>query len=160
MLSSFFIYTSALLWHRLMGKGVLDIEVTAGSPYLRAYGHCRKKRSGISMLFINLSNSTKFNVTIQKEDDVISFFERTLFSQSRINNKTLKHRKEYHLTAKDDNYLSQTMLLNGMPLEVTEEGELPPLKPLNVPVESPIEVAPLSIAFVVFPNVKVEACMG
>ncbi|XP_042466127.1 heparanase-like protein 2 [Zingiber officinale] len=135
-------YYSALLWHRLMGKGVLDIEVS-GSPYLRAYGHCRKKRSGISMLLINLSNSTKFSVTILDDSS-----------------KTLKHRKEYHLTAKDDNYLSQTMLLNGTPLELTEEGGLPPLKPLNVLVESPIEVAPLSIAFIVFPNIKVGACMS
>lgn len=34
---------SALLWHRLMGKGVLAVGSDA-SPYLRAYAHCSKGR--------------------------------------------------------------------------------------------------------------------
>lgn len=35
--------TSALLWHRLMGKGVLGLT-SFGSPHLRAYAHCSKGR--------------------------------------------------------------------------------------------------------------------
>lgn len=33
---------SALLWHRLMGKGVLAVNSNA-SPYLRVYAHCAKE---------------------------------------------------------------------------------------------------------------------
>ncbi|KAJ9677509.1 hypothetical protein PVL29_022483 [Vitis rotundifolia] len=44
-------YYSALLWHRLMGKGVLAVDSTA-SPFLRSYAHCSKgKVSALSILF-------------------------------------------------------------------------------------------------------------
>ncbi|KAL0926830.1 hypothetical protein M5K25_003081 [Dendrobium thyrsiflorum] len=36
-------YYSALLWHRLMGKDVLSIDVS-GSSFLRAYAHCSKHK--------------------------------------------------------------------------------------------------------------------
>eukprot|EP01018_Ginkgo_biloba_P024905 Gb_17663 [translate_table: standard] len=38
-------YYSALLWHRLMGRGVLSTSFM-GAPYLRAYAHCAKKDLG------------------------------------------------------------------------------------------------------------------
>ena len=34
---------SALLWHRLMGTGVLAVNSDA-SPFLRSYAHCSKER--------------------------------------------------------------------------------------------------------------------
>jgi hypothetical protein len=34
---------SALLWHRLMGTGVLSLDIS-GSPYLRPYAHCAKQK--------------------------------------------------------------------------------------------------------------------
>ncbi|XP_010546175.1 PREDICTED: heparanase-like protein 1 isoform X2 [Tarenaya hassleriana] len=39
-------YYSALLWHRLMGKGVLAVQTDA-SPHLRAYAHCSKGRQAV-----------------------------------------------------------------------------------------------------------------
>jgi len=51
------------------------------------------------------------------------------------------------------------MLLNGNPLELTNDGNIPALNPVSVPVNSPISVAPLSIAFVVFPNFEARACV-
>lgn len=36
-------YYSALLWHRLMGDGVLSVDSNA-SPFLRVYAHCAKDR--------------------------------------------------------------------------------------------------------------------
>ncbi|KAM7484404.1 hypothetical protein LguiA_000413 [Lonicera macranthoides] len=56
----------ALLWHRLMGKNVLSTTHN-GSPYLRAYSHCSKKKPGISMLLINMLNSTIYEVSIEND---------------------------------------------------------------------------------------------
>ncbi|KAJ0105760.1 hypothetical protein Patl1_18834 [Pistacia atlantica] len=54
----------ALLWHRLMGKGVLAVATDASS-YLRAYAHCSKGREGITVLLINLSNQTEYTASVQ-----------------------------------------------------------------------------------------------
>ncbi|KAG6520768.1 heparanase-like protein 1 [Zingiber officinale] len=151
-------YYSALLWHRLMGKGVLSIDV-GGSSYLRAYAHCTKGKEGISVLLINLSKFTRFSVSalnvlhVEDDDDDDSD------SDSIKASVEFGNREEYHLTAKDGNHLSQTVLLNGTPLELTEEGGIPPLNPVNAIAKSPIDVAPLSIAFVVFPNLDAKACL-
>lgn len=154
-----FLVASALLWHRLMGKGVLSIDVS-GSSYLRAYAHCRKGKEGVSVLLINLSRHAEFSVSVVdvlyndggggRKDDGDSFIEASAEPGNR---------EEYHLTAKDGNHLSQTVLLNGTPLELTEEGDVPPLNPVNAAARSPIDVAPLSIAFVVFPNLEAKACL-
>ena len=39
----FLLLSSALLWHRLMGTGVLEVDTDA-SPELRIYAHCSKGR--------------------------------------------------------------------------------------------------------------------
>ncbi|KAL3636200.1 hypothetical protein CASFOL_020747 [Castilleja foliolosa] len=54
-------YHSALLWSRLMGKNVLSASHNASNS-LRIYSHCSKNIKGISVLIINLSNSTTFEV--------------------------------------------------------------------------------------------------
>ncbi|KAL6186782.1 hypothetical protein ACLB2K_042901 [Fragaria x ananassa] len=59
-------YYGALLWHRLMGNSVLS-TVHYGSPFLRAYSHCSKKKPGITLLLINMSNSTTFDVDVLPE---------------------------------------------------------------------------------------------
>ncbi|XP_072957749.1 heparanase-like protein 2 [Typha angustifolia] len=164
-------YYSALLWHRLMGKGVLSVDLS-GSPYLRAYAHCRKEKDGVSLLLINLNRSTGFTVTVRNdinadlaEDGGIkrdsSFLHGLKRTVSWIGSNTSdgsETREEYHLTGKDGNHLSRTMLLNGTPLELTEDGDIPPLDPELVAVDSPINIAPLSIAYVVFPNFEAPAC--
>ncbi|KAL2497528.1 Endoplasmin-like protein [Abeliophyllum distichum] len=38
----------ALLWHRLMGKGVVDVN-SNGSPYLHSYAHCSKQRLNLKI---------------------------------------------------------------------------------------------------------------
>ena len=67
-------------------------------------------------------------------------------------------RLEYHLTAKDGNLHSQTMLLNENSGCVTPEGEIPSLEPVTVDADRCIFVAPLSIAFVSLPDVQFSAC--
>lgn len=68
-------------------------------------------------------------------------------------------REEYHLTPKDGVLQSEITLLNGTPLELTKDGEIPDLKPYLVDVDTHLTVAPLSIKFVVFPNFDAPACV-
>ncbi|KAJ0980198.1 hypothetical protein J5N97_008453 [Dioscorea zingiberensis] len=164
-------YYSALLWHRLMGKGVLSVDIS-GSPYLRAYAHCRKRKAGVSVLLINLSKSTWFSVTVRNDINVNiaegggihkdgNFIHGLKRSVSWVGRKILDgsaKREEYHLTGKDSNPLSQTVLLNGTPLELNRDGDIPSLHPILVAGDSPVSVAPLSIAFVVFPNFEAHVC--
>ncbi|KAG9439321.1 hypothetical protein H6P81_019486 [Aristolochia fimbriata] len=143
-------YYSALLWHRLMGTRVLS-TVHGGSPNLRAYTHCSKNQPGITMVFINLSNSTTFKVDL-KED--LNIYESGIgFPVTGT-----EQREEYHLTAKDGDIQSHTMVLNGVPLELTETGDIPPLNPINVDAASPIKINPSAIAFIRLKDFRAPAC--
>ncbi|XP_038997203.1 heparanase-like protein 1 [Hibiscus syriacus] len=164
-------YYSVLLWHRLMGKVVLSVESDA-SPFLRSYAHCSKGRAGVTLLVINLSNQTNFIMKVQN-----SISLKLAVSEQNISRGGFAHtlkktfswvgtkasdealfREEYHLTPKDGYLQSQTMVLNGIPLEFTEAGNMPSLNPVRVNVNSPISISPLSIAFIVFPNFEAPPC--
>ncbi|KOM56471.1 hypothetical protein LR48_Vigan10g236300 [Vigna angularis] len=163
----------ALLWHRLMGKKVLAVSSDVSSPFLRAYAHCSKDRVGVTLLLINLSNETRFTLTIRNpvsasiENEVAtnihkenSFFDKLKKTFSWVGTKgsEVTFREEYHLTPKDGYLKSQTMVLNGIPLELTDQGDLPKLDPVSSNVRSPIYITPLSIAFIVYPNFDAPAC--
>lgn len=164
-------YYSALLWHRLMGKGVLAVGSNA-SPFLRSYAHCSKGRAGITLLLINLSNQTDFIIGVQNSMDMRLTVEENISGEnsfmrglkrsvswvgSRASDEPM-YREEYHLTAKDGNLRSRTMVLNGIPLELTEDENIPNLEPVRLDVNSPLYINPLSISFIVFPNFDAPAC--
>ncbi|KAE9608399.1 putative glycosidase [Lupinus albus] len=164
-------FYSALLWHRLMGKTVLAVSTDVSSPFLRTYAHCSKDREGVTLLLINLSNQTHFILTI--ESNVIegnevtksihkenSFFDQVkkMFSWVGTKGSEVTFREEYHLTPKDDYLQSQTMVLNGIPLQLTNKGDIPTLDPVLSNVHSPLYIAPLSFAFIVYPNFDAPAC--
>lgn len=67
-------------------------------------------------------------------------------------------REEYHLTPQHGNIQSKVMLLNGVPLELTEYGDVPSFRPTMVKVSSPITISPLSIKFLQFPNFDAPGC--
>ncbi|XP_014507098.1 heparanase-like protein 1 isoform X1 [Vigna radiata var. radiata] len=167
-------YYSALLWHRLMGNTVLAASSDVFSPSLRSYAHCSKGRDGITLLLINLSNQTDFTLmvrdrvplssgghengtSIHVENSLLNNLKRA-FSWIGRKGSDVTFREEYHLNAKDNYLRSQTMLLNGVPLELTNDGEIPTLEPLLISVHSPIHLDPLSIAFVVLPYFDAPAC--
>ncbi|XP_042991666.1 heparanase-like protein 3 isoform X2 [Carya illinoinensis] len=159
-------YYSALLWHRLMGNNVLSTNFR-GTKKIRAYAHCSKKMQGITLLLINLDGTTTVQVYISTENDTSiststsqeSQNPRTKFatmsSGSKIGNGT---REEYHLTAKDRNLHSQTVLLNGQILTVVSSGAIPSLDPINVNQSDPVTVAPFSVVFVQIPYSNLSAC--
>ncbi|XP_020979574.1 heparanase-like protein 2 isoform X1 [Arachis ipaensis] len=163
-------YYSALLWNQLMGKKVLSASSDVFSPFIRTYAHCSKGRDGVTFLVINLSNKTHFLLTIHdreaKEDGAkhilketsVSSHIKSAFSWVGTKASDVTFREEYHLTPKDGYLRSQTMLLNGNPLELTNGGEIPRLDPVRSNVYSPIHIDPLSIVFIVYPNFDAPAC--
>jgi heparanase 1 len=122
---------------------------------------------------INLSNQTHFILNVKnpvtvKSNEVAknihkeknSFFDnlKKTFSWIGTKGSEVTFREEYHLTPKDGNLRSQTMVLNGIPLKLTNEGDIPTLDPVHNDVRSPIYIVPLSIAFIVYPNFDAPAC--
>ncbi|OVA19193.1 Glycoside hydrolase [Macleaya cordata] len=57
-------YYSALLWHRLMGRTVLQTNFS-GTNKIRAYSHCSKQSQGITLLLINLDGNTTAEVPVE-----------------------------------------------------------------------------------------------
>ncbi|KAL5850574.1 hypothetical protein ACOSQ4_008587 [Xanthoceras sorbifolium] len=154
-------YYSALLWHRLMGRNVLSTSFS-GTKKIRAYAHCAKQSKGITLLLINLDNSTtvhanvKFNNTSTMKRKQKNHRKHVIeLPQGSVNGNS---REEYHLTPKDRNIQSQTMLLNGNILSVNSSGDIPPLEPLIVDSTKAITVAPFSIVFVHMPYIDLPAC--
>lgn len=156
-------YYSALLWHRLMGRNVLPTNFT-GTKKIRAYTHCAKQSKGITLLLINLDRNTTVEVHVKAESVLKRVSKHRRSHSSKFNqkhgNKKISEvtREEYHLTAKDGDLQSQTMLLNGKALTVNSTGEIPTLEPVNVDTSETVTVAPFSIVFVHIPNIHLPAC--
>jgi heparanase 1 len=158
-------YYSALLWHRLMGKNVLSANFS-GTENIRAYAHCAKGSEGITLLLINLSGNTTSEVSVSASNKMY----KTVKQHERPSNKKIKHvkgfgerangftREEYHLTPKDGNIQSQTMLLNNKILDIDSSGNIPKLEPIEVEATQLITVAPYSIVFVHIPYFYAPAC--
>ncbi|XP_063937829.1 heparanase-like protein 2 [Daucus carota subsp. sativus] len=142
-------YYGALLWHRLMGTRVLQVSHD-GSPYLRSYAHCSKhsKRGDITVLLINMSNSTTFIVNTRNDLNLYPS-ERTV---------RLPPREEYHLTPEDGNIQSEVVLLNDTPLKLTKSMDIPNLNPAFASPLDPIKVAPDSFVFAVLRGFDAPAC--
>ncbi|ESW29573.1 hypothetical protein PHAVU_002G081000 [Phaseolus vulgaris] len=141
-------YYGALLWHRLMGRNVLSVS-HEGSPLLRTYAHCSKKGHGITVLLINMSNSTTFRVSLV--NDMNLYLDKEGGSPNQM-------REEYHLTPEDGNIQSQVVLLNGTPLKLTQSLEIPKMKPKLVDPSSTVKVKPDSIVFVNSRSFHAPAC--
>ncbi|OAY69382.1 Heparanase-like protein 3 [Ananas comosus] len=159
-------YYSALLWHRLMGTNVLSVNFK-GTNKIRAYVHCAKESNGITVLLINLSSDTTTQVSVATGDGVDNVARdsihngqgsRKLSRTPRLTKENGVTREEYHLTPKDGNLHSQTMLLNGNALSVDSDGNIPELEPVEVDATQPISVAPYSIVFAHIPNFDAPAC--
>ncbi|XP_076914018.1 heparanase-like protein 3 [Bidens hawaiensis] len=163
-------YYSALLWHRLMGSKVLSTRFL-GTKKIRAYVHCAKKSKGITILLMNLNNTTSVNVKLSvnsiwrlhKHRSHTHHQYKTKLSHSESKHTEMsgtrkRTREEYHLTAKDGNLDNKVMMLNGKELRVNSKGEIPSLEPLYVNSSKPIIVHPYSIVFAHIPHFALYAC--
>lgn len=163
-------YYSALLWHRLMGRNVLATSFS-GTKKIRAYAHCAKNSLGAVLLLLNLDGNTTVQVNVilditqSMRHHQISHKSKVIrlpLISSKLKGATSKlkgaTREEYHLTPKDGDLHSQTMLLNGNILSVNSAGEIPALTPLIVNSSAPISIAPFSIVFMHFPDIALAGC--
>ncbi|KAK3043769.1 hypothetical protein RJ639_001965 [Escallonia herrerae] len=160
-------YYSALLWHRLMGRNVLSTSFS-GTKKIRAYAHCSKNSQGIVLLLINLDGNTTVQVGLTLDNatkNQTSRLQQThqthgsnFARMSRQSKFAQIMREEYHLTAKDGDLHSQTMLLNGKTLSVSSSGTIPALEPITVNLSDPIAIAPFSIVFAHIPSIHLPAC--
>jgi heparanase len=117
------------------------------------------------VLLINLSGNTTSEISVSAIDKMyktLKQHERP--SKKKINHKGLNKmatgftREEYHLTPKDGNIQSQTMLLNNKILAIDSSSNVPKLEPIEVEAAQPITVAPYSIVFVHIPYFYAPAC--
>ncbi|VAI82931.1 unnamed protein product [Triticum turgidum subsp. durum] len=138
-------YYSALLWHRLMGTKVLDAKFSGTTNLIRAYAHCAKNSSGISLLLMNLHGNARNDVSLTSE-------ELLVVDASGVT------REEYHLLPEGGDIHSQVMLLNGRALTTDADGNIPRMEPIIVHAAQPIAIAPLSIVFAHMPNYYAPAC--
>ena len=123
-------------------------------------------QQGITLLLINLDGNTTihprvdFNGTMlhQQKHRHHHNHRKSSIKLPRSNKVASNTREEYHLTAKDGNLQSQTMLLNGKALIVDSSGNIPTFEPIYVNSTEAITVAPLSIVFVHIPYVLLPAC--
>uniref|UniRef100_A0A1J3D3Z1 Heparanase-like protein 3 n=1 Tax=Noccaea caerulescens TaxID=107243 RepID=A0A1J3D3Z1_NOCCA len=159
-------YYSALIWRRLMGRNALFTSFS-GTKKIRSYTHCARQSKGITVLLMNLDNTTTVLAKVELNNTNIFSLRHTENKKSSQKLATSQipwdsngevQREEYHLTAKDGYLHSQTMLLNGNALQVSSTGEIPPLEPMHVNSTEPITIAPYSIVFVHMPSVVVPAC--
>ncbi|KAL6985241.1 heparanase [Sarracenia purpurea var. burkii] len=159
-------YYSALLWHRLMGRNVLSTSFS-GTKKIRAYSHCSKQSKGIALLLINLDGNTTVQVGVSVANTTANGAQKLRQPHHARGKFTRMHRhqiigeitrEEYHLTAKDGDLHSQTVLLNGKVLTATSSGIIPPLQPMHVNLSAPVTVSPFSIVFVHIPSIHVPAC--
>ena len=128
-------YWASVLWRRLMGQGVLDVQRTAVDDDVRLYAHCSYQRPGaVTVLAINLDGENSVRIEV----DGISNSGKEV----------------YVLTS--DALTSSDLMLNGTPLR-DENGTLPALDPARVGA-APADVPPRAMAFVVYPNAGASAC--
>lgn len=114
--------------------------------YTEMIWFCIVCQPGITVLLINMSNSTTFNVTVSND--------MNLYPPLTVNTQ----REEYHLTPKGGNIQSDELLLNGTPLKLTKTLDIPPLHPKLVDPTTPIKVAPDSIVFSTLRDFDAPAC--
>jgi heparanase 1 len=123
-------YWAALLWTRLMDRGVLDAGPSPG-PDIYTYAHCMKGTAGgITLLVINAGATA-------------AVMETTTAGE------------RYTLTA--DELQSRTVRLNGEILQTGADGAVPRLagRPVS---KGPLSLPPTSISFVAFPAAGNPAC--
>ncbi|XP_020591176.1 heparanase-like protein 2 [Phalaenopsis equestris] len=149
-------YYSALLWSKLMGPEVLQTTHN-GSPYLRAYTHCSKNKAGVTLLLINLSNSTTFKISVENDMNLYPPQQRKLSASAMVEKG---EREEYRLVPKDGKLQSRVVLLNGQQLQLTGSRDIPEINPF-VPghrSRAKVQISPLTIVFVRFKDFRAPAC--
>jgi len=124
-------YWAALLWHRLMGRTVLD----AGEPQptLHLYAHCLPEHAGgVTLLAINPSRTTASSIDLATRAD--------------------------RYTLSDASLESGRVQLNGRPLALDAHDQLPRLDGEHIASSGRVAFAPATITFLAFPDAGNDSC--
>jgi len=122
-------YWAALLWHRTMGTKVLD---PGSVPSLRLYAHCEANvPGGVTLLILNTDRISPQSITLPIASTIYTL------SATNLEDKTIQ--------------------LNGRPLLITPNENLPTLTPHPMP-KGALTLAPATITFVTMPKAKNPAC--
>lgn len=128
-------YWASVLWRRLMGQRVLDVERVAVDDYVRVYAHCSQRRAGaVTALAINLDADNAVRIEV----DGVAGSNKELFL---LTSEALD---------------SSDLMLNGAVLR-DEDGALPSLEPDRIGGR-PVDIPPRSMAFIVYPDADAAAC--
>lgn len=111
-------------------------------------------QDGIAVLLINMSNSTTFEISVVND---FNFYPEDQIKTMDDSDGT-EQREEYHLTPKDGNIQSDVVLLNGIPLKLTESSDIPSMNSKLVDASLPITVVPDSIVFATLKGFQAPAC--
>ena len=124
-------YWAALLWHRLMGRIVLDPGVPT-QPDLHVYAHChRRLRGGVSILVINTSRDASHALGFPIGSE------------------------RYTLHASD--LQSKTVELNGKTLALGDNDTLPDITATPTPA-GVVTFEPATLTFLAMPKAANRAC--
>jgi len=162
-------YYSLLTWSRLMGKNVLRVSrgngaaALSSSNIVRAYAHCMSKDAsgyepgGITMVLINLSNSTAASIDISigqgSTYKSLSSMQREEYIFSSACTPTADPSDVRTLLA------CRKVILNGVEVLETKGNEMPALPPMVVNNNSPVVMQPLTYGFISIPAAKSADCM-
>jgi hypothetical protein len=125
-------YWGALLWHRLMGRVVLDASVAA-APGLHVYAHCHPGRQGaVTLLALNLSREASHTITLPLPS------ERYTLGAAQLQDATVH--------------------LNGRTLALTADETLPKLAGAATPAGA-VRLGPATITFLVVGGAANPACL-
>ena len=129
-------YWAAVLWKRLMGTRALA-PATTGPGEVRVYAHCTGDfPSSVTHVVINTDRESSADVRLRGRGSLVSL--------------------AYVLTAPD--LMGNEVELNGQALVASADGHLPHLRPRWVVGRKDITLPPTSIAFIVQPFARAEAC--
>ncbi|TYI08699.1 hypothetical protein ES332_A09G018700v1 [Gossypium tomentosum] len=141
--------------HRLMGSTVLAVTQEF-NPNLCVYAHCAKKKPGISIIFINLSKDSSFNVTLSNYEHQSRNSRSTDVAKPKFRGSM--DREEYHLAALAGNIQGQIVLLSDVPMVPTETFDIPMMEPKLFNASTPISIAAHSIVYVTIRDFQAPAC--
>ncbi|TYG52396.1 hypothetical protein ES288_D09G024600v1 [Gossypium darwinii] len=150
-------YYGVLLWHRLMGSTVLAVTQEFNQN-LRVYAHCAKKKLGISIIFINLSKDSSFNVTLSNYEHQSRNLRTTNVAKPNYEFRGYQNREEYHLAALAGNIQGQIVLLNDIQMVPTKTFDILAIEPKLVNASTPISVAAHSIVYVTIRDFQAPLC--
>ncbi|CAG2060601.1 unnamed protein product, partial [Timema podura] len=133
----------SVVYRSFVGTGVLDTPVLSNS--IRVYCHCAPPHwpGAVTLFAINI------------DADSSAFLDVGALGLKDSSARVFS----YVLTAEGNDLRSKTVLMNGKRLKLNPDGSLPPFRP-KIVSPSKLVVAPLSMAFFVFPHVDAKMCQG